>query len=58
MKYCVLRNDDGSLTVYFSNEWCVDCTDNDIDDAVFSYMPGVTKTQVFDIEQFQDATCH
>ncbi len=59
LRYCVLREPDNTLSVYFSDEACVlGVEEEDIDLFVFDYKPGVKKVQVFDMDQFQDSTCH
>ncbi|MDY6959928.1 MAG: hypothetical protein SVK08_12325 [Halobacteriota archaeon] len=57
LKFCVLRESDDTLSVYFSDGGCIlGFDEKDVDLFVFDYQPDVKKTQVFDLEQF--STCH
>jgi len=59
LRFCVLRNTDDTLSVYFSDHASVhEIQEEDIDDSVFDYKPDIDKKQVFDFEQFVDDTCH
>jgi len=59
LKFCVLRNMDDTLSVHFSDDTCIlFIEEEEIDLLVFDYMPNIKKVQVFDLEQFQDNTCH
>lgn len=62
--FLVERNEDDSLSVWFSDKACFDDVDDEtIDEVVFGYLPGIDKIQVFNEDQLytlsaQDDQCH